>query len=75
MLREELKMPASNNDASSNTPFCWGMTWLSVIIYILFFFIIMAYTIRLQAIDEYGTVIHEFDPYFNYRATEVSNIN
>jgi len=70
VLREELKMPASNNDASSNIPFCWGMTWLSVIIYLLFFFIIMAYTIRLQAIDEYGTVIHEFDPYFNYRATE-----
>ena len=30
-----------------------------------------AYKIRLQAIEEYGPVIHEFDPYFNYRATEV----
>ena len=30
-----------------------------------------AYTIRLRAISEYGPVIHEFDPYFNYRATEV----
>ena len=30
-----------------------------------------AYRIRMQAIDEYGRVIHEFDPYFNYRATEV----
>lgn len=30
-----------------------------------------AYTIRLRAIDEYGPVIHEFDPYFNFRATEV----
>jgi asparagine N-glycosylation enzyme membrane subunit Stt3 len=31
-----------------------------------------AYRIRLYAIDEYGRVIHEFDPYFNYRAAEVS---
>lgn len=30
----------------------------------------MAYDIRLYAIKEYGRVIHEFDPYFNYRATE-----
>jgi dolichyl-diphosphooligosaccharide--protein glycosyltransferase len=29
-----------------------------------------AYQIRLYAIEEYGRVIHEFDPYFNYRATE-----
>jgi asparagine N-glycosylation enzyme membrane subunit Stt3 len=29
-----------------------------------------AYQIRLHAIQEYGRVIHEFDPYFNYRATE-----
>jgi hypothetical protein len=30
-----------------------------------------AYRIRLYAIEEYGRVIHEFDPYFNYRAAEV----
>ena len=29
-----------------------------------------AYYIRLHAIEEYGLVIHEFDPWFNYRATE-----
>lgn len=29
-----------------------------------------AYNIRLYAIKEYGRVIHEFDPWFNYRATE-----
>jgi len=29
-----------------------------------------AYDIRLYAIKEYGRVIHEFDPWFNYRATE-----
>jgi dolichyl-diphosphooligosaccharide--protein glycosyltransferase len=34
-----------------------------------------AYQIRLYAIEEYGRVIHEFDPYFNYRAAEVSHQN
>ncbi|CAJ1395127.1 unnamed protein product [Effrenium voratum] len=29
-----------------------------------------AYEIRLWAIKDYGPVIHEFDPWFNYRATE-----
>lgn len=30
----------------------------------------MAYDIRLYAIKEYGPVIHEFDPWFNFRATQ-----
>jgi len=30
----------------------------------------MAYDIRLYAIKEYGLVIHEFDPWFNFRATQ-----
>ena len=29
-----------------------------------------AYNIRMYAIHTYGYVIHEFDPWFNYRATE-----
>ena len=33
-----------------------------------------AYRIRMGAIEEFGPVIHEFDPYFNYRATEVRHI-
>ena len=31
----------------------------------------LAYGIRMYAINTYGRVIHEFDPWFNYRATEV----
>ena len=30
----------------------------------------LAYDIRMYAINTYGRVIHEFDPWFNYRATE-----
>jgi len=29
-----------------------------------------AIDIRLYAVREYGRIIHEFDPWFNYRATE-----
>ena len=31
---------------------------------------VSAYKIRLYAVEDYGRVIHEFDPYFNYRAAE-----
>ena len=34
--------------------------------------LITSYRIRMMAINEFGPVIHEFDPYFNLRATEVS---
>jgi dolichyl-diphosphooligosaccharide---protein glycosyltransferase len=37
----------------------------------MYYILLEAYEIRLYAIKEYGRVIHEFDPYFNYRATEV----
>ena len=32
--------------------------------------LLAAYLIRLHAVHTYGKVIHEFDPWFNYRATE-----
>lgn len=37
----------------------------------LFLACVFAYQIRLGAVQTYGEVIHEFDPWFNYRATEV----
>jgi hypothetical protein len=46
--------------------------WGAVMLYGLYVAATTAYSIRLGAINEYGPVIHEFDPYFNYRATEVS---
>jgi hypothetical protein len=45
---------------------------IGVAAYCLFVVAKAAYQIRLGAINEFGPVIHEFDPYFNYRATEVS---
>ena len=48
----------------------WG--WVPLQVALLALTVGIAYTIRLYAIEEYGLVIHEFDPWFNYRATEVS---
>ena len=35
----------------------------------------MSVQIRLYAVTNYGRVIHEFDPWFNYRATEYMAAN
>jgi hypothetical protein len=47
-----------------------GAAGLGLLVF-LYYILVEAYEIRLYAIKEYGRVIHEFDPYFNYRATEV----
>lgn len=46
------------------------MVWLGAAMYGASYFLKVAYNIRLLAIEEFGPVIHEFDPYFNWRATE-----
>jgi asparagine N-glycosylation enzyme membrane subunit Stt3 len=57
---------------SAGTPNPYGVVWLALAAYVVYRIVWWSYKIRLQAIEEYGPVIHEFDPYFNYRATEVS---
>eukprot|EP00571_Detonula_confervacea_P013550 CAMPEP_0172310290 /NCGR_PEP_ID=MMETSP1058-20130122/11401_1 /TAXON_ID=83371 /ORGANISM="Detonula confervacea, Strain CCMP 353" /LENGTH=957 /DNA_ID=CAMNT_0013023083 /DNA_START=116 /DNA_END=2989 /DNA_ORIENTATION=+ len=47
-----------------------NLVWIGAIVYGIGFFLQNAYAIRLQAIQEFGPVIHEFDPYFNWRATQ-----
>merc|ERR1712216_1048198 len=49
--------------------------WATILVWIARVVAIMwilreAYTIRLYAIINYGKVIHEFDPWFNFRATQ-----
>jgi dolichyl-diphosphooligosaccharide---protein glycosyltransferase len=53
----------------SSSLFSWA--WVGIIGYAMSLIVYNAYRIRMSAIDEFGPVIHEFDPYFNYRATEV----
>lgn len=39
-------------------------------VFLIALFARAAYKIRLYAIEEYGLIIHEFDPWFNFRATQ-----
>lgn len=48
----------------------FSLLWTALAGYGVFIVGQIAYKIRLRAIEDYGPVIHEFDPYFNYRATE-----
>ena len=77
----ERKSPAITASATANTKSTENddsTVHVSDIMFYLFliiglsFGVLSAYHIRLKAIEEFGPVIHEFDPYFNYRATEVS---
>ena len=46
------------------------LVWVSVVAYTIYWLAKLAYIFRLGAIKEFGPIIHEFDPYFNYRATQ-----
>mmetsp|Transcript_24713 Transcript_24713/g.51515 ORF Transcript_24713/g.51515 Transcript_24713/m.51515 type:complete len:974 (+) Transcript_24713:126-3047(+) len=66
------KSSSSSSSSASSSPSdeLVKLVWLGAVVYAAFFFLSNAYIIRLQAIQEYGPVIHEFDPYFNWRATQ-----
>jgi dolichyl-diphosphooligosaccharide--protein glycosyltransferase len=57
--------------AASPSSAIYGWVWLGAVLYALSVILWNAYKIRMGAIEEFGPVIHEFDPYFNFRATEV----
>ena len=61
---------ALSGSESSSSPLL-GWVWFGVAVYLAGVIVKTAYKIRMGAIDEFGAVIHEFDPYFNFRATEV----
>jgi dolichyl-diphosphooligosaccharide---protein glycosyltransferase len=58
----QVEKPASSQEENAAMPL------VRVALFILFAY--MAVTIRLYAVEVYGRIIHEFDPWFNYRATE-----
>jgi len=60
----------NNNDNDDSASSFTSMCTFGIFIYAAYYAFDMAYRIRLGAIESFGTVIHEFDPYFNYRATE-----
>jgi hypothetical protein len=67
---------SSNSTTNSSTDTQMELhdyVWVAAAVFVLYKVLATAYDIRLTSIKEYGTVIHEYDPYFNYRATEVSS--
>ena len=64
---------ASSSPSSSNlsSDYLINLVWFGAVLYGIKHFLHQAYIIRMQAIEEFGPVIHEFDPYFNWRATQV----
>jgi hypothetical protein len=69
------KNSSSSKASTSNTATQMELhdyVWVSAAVFVLYKVLATAYDIRLTSIKEYGPVIHEYDPYFNYRATEVS---
>lgn len=42
----------------------WQWTWIGLAVYCGYLALRSAYQIRMGAINEFGTVIHEFDPWF-----------
>jgi hypothetical protein len=66
---------SNSNSTSSSTDTQMELhdyVWVAAAVFVLYKVLATAYDIRLTSIKEYGTVIHEYDPYFNFRATEVS---
>lgn len=70
--RQQKMTKKSSSGSDTTTELLFKLVWLGAIVYGVGFFLYYAYEIRLQAIKEFGPVIHEFDPYFNWRATQVS---
>lgn len=68
-MASSIKSSRSSSTASSSD-YLINLVWFGAVLYGIGYFLYYAYQIRLQAIKEYGPVIHEFDPYFNWRATQ-----
>jgi hypothetical protein len=72
MSKKMAETANGRGDQSGALPLLQGGVKWGLALYVVFAICQAAYTIRLGAIREFGPVIHEFDPYFNFRATEVS---
>jgi dolichyl-diphosphooligosaccharide--protein glycosyltransferase len=70
-VKQEAKAaPAPETPSSNDGGFLSKAGTLAMQIALIALALNMAYEIRLYAIKGYGLVIHEFDPWFNFRATQ-----
>merc|ERR1712166_1099593 len=65
---KEVEVPEVEEEAYVYPIWATAILWIARISAIMWI-LREAYTIRLYAINNYGRVIHEFDPWFNFRAT------
>lgn len=65
-----VKMSSSYDRAASVLRPFTAVILIAVTLYWTHDILSTAYTIRLKAILDFGYIIHEFDPYFNFRATQ-----
>jgi dolichyl-diphosphooligosaccharide--protein glycosyltransferase len=56
--------------SKSSSDFLLSFVWLGAILYSVAFSLQNAYKIRIQSIEAFGPIIHDLDPYFNWRATQ-----
>ncbi len=72
-MPEEIKQdekPAPPKEPTNYPALAGRVATLLISCYIMWTAMKQAYFIRLFAINTYGRVIHEFDPWFNFRATQ-----
>lgn len=62
-----------NNSNRAQHPLFRRVGNIFIVIVVFLYAISSAYRIRLFAIQEFGLILHKNDPYFNFRAAEVSN--
>eukprot|EP00929_Paragymnodinium_shiwhaense_P063638 TRINITY_DN3179_c0_g2_i1.p1 TRINITY_DN3179_c0_g2~~TRINITY_DN3179_c0_g2_i1.p1 ORF type:complete len:898 (-),score=207.24 TRINITY_DN3179_c0_g2_i1:111-2804(-) len=64
--------PPGESSSLALLPFRWTCILIVIFLQILLltWFVFAAYEIRMYPIKDFGYTIHEFDPWFNYRATE-----
>jgi len=60
----------TQSEIDSNSKHLSQLVWIGFILYVVYTASKIAYDIRMNAINDFGPIIHEFDPYFNWRATE-----
>lgn len=69
------KSKKGSEPPASSSGVVLSIAYGALVSYAVYVFGMSAYRIRLHAIEEYGTVIHEFDPWFNFRATQYLHDN
>ncbi|KAL3780944.1 hypothetical protein ACHAWO_003984 [Cyclotella atomus] len=56
--------------SKSSSDYLLPLVWIGAVLCSVAFSLRSAFKIRIQSIEEFGMIIHDLDPYFNWRATQ-----